>query len=200
MRAARSAKAPTGVHSITQSAPSTALAGSGSTQSAIPSSITRSSVFWVRALTTISAAMSPRWRAIRATEEPISPTPRSASRLKTGSAMGLPHEFRESIDNQPDFLSRSDRHPQAMRQSVAAHLAHDDPAGAQERIGGIRRPRSSPDRRGRNCPRWARPSDRPLRSRPPASDDTPHCARSLSPPIPVRPARRWRRPARRRRR
>ena len=67
MRAARSAKAPTGAHSMTQSAPSTALHGSISTRSARPNSITRSSVFWVRAFTTISAARSPRCRAMRAT-------------------------------------------------------------------------------------------------------------------------------------
>ena len=72
-------------------------AGSSSTRSAKPSSITRSSVFWVRALTTISAAMSPRSRAMRATEDPISPTPSRASRRKTGSATGLPHEFGQSL-------------------------------------------------------------------------------------------------------
>src|SRR4051812_17222088 len=137
MRAARSANAPTGAHSITQSAPSTALAGSISTRSAMPSSLARWSVFWVRALTTISAAISPRCRAMRATEDPINPIPIRARRLKTGSVTGLPLEISERLDNQVNLLDRAGVAAQTLRQAVSADLPHYDAAGLQEGISGV---------------------------------------------------------------
>src|ERR1019366_247378 len=131
---ARSANAPTGAHSMTQSAPSTALAGSSSTRSAKPSSTTRSKGFWVRALTMISDARSPRSFAMRATEEPISPIPSSARRRKTGSATGLLHEIRQGLDHHGAFLRCADSDAQAMRQTVRPDPAHDQPALAHEHI------------------------------------------------------------------
>src|SRR5271166_5655133 len=103
----------------------------------MPSSMTRSKVFQVRALTTISAAMSPRCRAMRATEDPISPAPSRASRLKTGLGTRLPHELGKRFDNQVNLLSRADGHAQTMRQAISANITDDDAAGSQERVGGI---------------------------------------------------------------
>src|ERR1700722_3012402 len=128
------AKAPTGAHSMTQSASATALAGSSSTRSAKPSSTTRSSVFCVRALTMISAARSPRSLAMRATEEPISPIPSSANRRKSGSATGLLHEIRYSVDDHAAFLGGADGDAQAVRQAVCSNTTRDQAAPAHEHI------------------------------------------------------------------
>src|ERR1700722_4881638 len=122
---------------MTQSAPATARAGSISQRSAMPSSMTRSKVAWVRALATISPARSRRSRAMRATELPISPMPISARRRNRGSAMrGLAgHELGERIGDDAAFLAGADGDAQAVRQVVGGHAAHDDAARFQERIG-----------------------------------------------------------------
>src|SRR3984957_9646991 len=135
IRAAMSAKAPTGAHSMTASAPSTARAGSSSTRSAKPSSTTRSNVFRVRALTMISAARSPRSFAIRATQDPISPTPNSARRRKIGSATGnLLHEIRQTLDHHAAFFGRANGDAQAVRKAVRTDLPHDQSSLAQEHV------------------------------------------------------------------
>src|SRR5579875_3623620 len=101
----------------------------------MPSSATRASVESERAFATTSAAMSPRSRAMRATELPISPTPISVSRRNSFSAMALlRHEGIQRVGEQRAFLGGADGHAQTVRQAVAAHAAHDQPAPAQEGI------------------------------------------------------------------
>ena len=73
-------QAPTGMQTITRSAPSTAAALVSTTWSAIPSSATRRRVCGERAVATIVCA-APCARAARAIDDPIRPTPISASRL-----------------------------------------------------------------------------------------------------------------------
>ena len=65
-----------------------------------------------------------RWRAARAIDEPISPTPMIASSSKIGSASGGPsrsttlasHELGQRRDDAPVGLLAADRQPQAVRQ------------------------------------------------------------------------------------
>ncbi len=83
-------QAPTGMHRMTRSASSTASALVSTTESVMPSSLTRARVLAERAVVTISPA-SPCSRAARAIEPPISPKPISAILLNGGAAfMGAP--------------------------------------------------------------------------------------------------------------
>ena len=73
-------QAPTGMHKMTRSAPSTAAAFVSTTWSARPSSATRRRVAAERAVATIEPT-APCSLAARAIDEPISPTPMRARRL-----------------------------------------------------------------------------------------------------------------------
>ena len=91
----------------------------------------------VRAHATTSRAISPRSRAIRATELPISPMPISVSRSKSGLPIRSRHEIAQSADHLLHFVRRPDGDAQAVRQRIPADLAHDNAAGAQRLIGRI---------------------------------------------------------------
>src|SRR2546430_9464514 len=78
-------QAPTGMHRMTRSVLSTAFALLSTTESAMPSSLTRARVLAERAVVTISSA-NPCSRAARAIEPPISPKPISATLLNGGAA------------------------------------------------------------------------------------------------------------------
>ena len=71
--------------------------------------------------------------------------------------MKVARQILEPLDHQADFLGGADGDAQAMRQPVAADLADDDAAGAQERIGRIGFLRRRRNRPARNSPRSARP-------------------------------------------
>ena len=75
--------APTGIETMTRSAPSAAAALVSTTWSARPSSAIRRRVAAERAVAMMDPA-APCARAARAMEEPIRPIPISATRLKTG--------------------------------------------------------------------------------------------------------------------
>src|SRR5690606_2205502 len=137
--AATAPQAPTGIDTITRSAPAAASAFVAVTRSARLSSTTRSRVACVRAVATISRA-SPFARAARAIEEPISPTPISARRLNTGlavieSSRGLPgEEVAQSLDHQPVCLLGADRAAQRVRQMIGTNLPHDEAALCEESV------------------------------------------------------------------
>ena len=77
------------------------------------------------------------------------------------------------------FLAGADGDAQAVRQAIAADAAHDD---AARRAGTHPPRRRAPrwrNRRGRNCPRWARPSCRPPPAPPTAAPARRCCGRTL---------------------
>ena len=78
-------------------------------------------------VTTKVFAISPRFCATRAMDEPISPMPTRQSRLNSGSAM-LRHEGCNRIGNHLAFLTGADADTQTCRQPIATHGAHDQPA------------------------------------------------------------------------
>src|SRR5271170_2127734 len=119
---------------MTQSAPLTAVPASGSTRSAMPSSLTRSSVRADLAWATISPARPSR-RAARAIELPIRPMPSRARRWKMGSRMTGGLEGSQGFDQQIVLLRKADGDAQAVRQAVAADAAHDQAVRAQMRVG-----------------------------------------------------------------
>ena len=87
--AATAPHAPTGMQTITRSAPFAASALVATTLSAMPSSTTRLRVASERAVATISFT-TPCSRAARAIEEPIRPTPISARRSNNGFVISAP--------------------------------------------------------------------------------------------------------------
>src|SRR5919197_858046 len=146
--AATAPQAPTGIATITRSAPSAAAALVSTTWSATPSSATRRRVAADRAVATIERA-APCARAARAIEEPIRPIPISARRLNkaTSAFMGrsnpaarrtasrLPsHELRQRGDHHAVRLLTTDRHAQRVRQFVGLDPTQDQAALRQECI------------------------------------------------------------------
>src|SRR5271167_919778 len=128
---------PTGMQKITRSAPATAAALVSTTWSAMPSSMTRRRVAAERAVATMLRTTF--WaRAARAIEEPISPTPMSARRSNSGSAMGRgrrsSQELRQRRDHEAIGLLGADAHAQRIRQAISADLAQDQAAGGEELV------------------------------------------------------------------
>ena len=83
-----------------------------------------------------------RWRAARAIDEPISPTPMIASSSKIGSASGAPsrsttfasHELGQRSDDAPVGLFAPDRQPQQIRKAIGRDRPKDKPARAQKGV------------------------------------------------------------------
>src|ERR1700733_15197499 len=105
---------------MTRSAPATAAALVSTTWSASPSSATRRRVAAERALATISRT-APCARAARAIEEPIRPTPISASRLNSGAGLvtasrRFGQEVLERRDDETVGFFGANRHAQRVRQ------------------------------------------------------------------------------------
>ena len=84
---------PTGTHTMTRSAPSTACALVSTTLSAMPSSATRARVLGERAVATISRT-APCARAALAMDEPIKPGPMMAMVSNSGLVIGGPRRSR----------------------------------------------------------------------------------------------------------
>src|SRR5450755_1607624 len=110
----------------------------------MPSSATRLRVAAERAVATIERT-APCARAARAIEEPISPTPISASRSKiTGDLSGTGrlagHELAECRDHEPIRLLGADAHAERIRQMIGAGLPQHEAALHQEAICVLRRP------------------------------------------------------------
>src|SRR5947209_14540354 len=88
------------------------------------------------------ARTTPWARAARAIEEPIRPTPISASRLNSGFAeimrLRLPQKFSERSHDPPVGFLAADRHAEAVRQVVGNEAAENETAPAKEiiRLGG----------------------------------------------------------------
>ena len=113
--------APTGIETMTRSAPSAAAALVSTTWSARPSSAIRRRVAAERAVATMEPA-APCARAARAMEEPIRPIPISATRLKTGFPLIYgPAIFTRS--GTPPARRRRDGWPPRCRRSCAARSA-----------------------------------------------------------------------------
>src|SRR3954454_6268887 len=129
---------------ITRSAPLAAEARSPETSSARPSARTRSSTASSRSTATRVRA-SRRWRAARASDDPISPTPTITRRSKRGSLQGGPRrsglgspalqEVAEGRDHEAVRLFAADREAQAGGQAVGIDPAQDQAAGAQKGVG-----------------------------------------------------------------
>src|SRR5216684_3429578 len=142
--AATAPQAPTGTQTMMQSAPFAASALVSTTWSAILSSRTRSRVACERAVATIERT-APSARAARAIEEPISPTPISASRSKiTGAFLGTGrltgHELAECGDGEPVRFLGADAHAERIRQVIGTGLPQHEAALHQEAVGISRRP------------------------------------------------------------
>ena len=133
-------QAPTGMQTMTRSAPSTAAALVSTTWSAMPSSATRLRVAAERAVATIERTALCA-RAARAIEEPISPTPISARRFeeRLGRRAGhpaCPMKSASACDHEPVGLLAADGHAQRVRQLVGADLrAGSSPRLREERVG-----------------------------------------------------------------
>src|ERR1700733_1479540 len=133
--------APTGAQRMTQSAVATARARSSVTRSPSPKAFARSKTEMDESARTIRRAAR-RWRAARAIDEPISPTPIIASSSKIGSARGAPsrsitfasHELAERCDHASIGLLAADRHAQGVRQSIGGDGAKNESPRAQEHI------------------------------------------------------------------
>src|SRR5271154_3730495 len=104
----------------------------------MPSSMTRRRVAAERAVATMLRTAFCA-RAARAIEEPISPTPISARRSNSGSAMGCGRRpSQESRQGRDDFaigLLAPHAHAQRMGQAISADLAQDQPAGGEKLVG-----------------------------------------------------------------
>src|ERR1700722_1541938 len=133
--------APTGAQRMTQSAVATARARSSVTRSPSPKAFARSKTEMDESARTIRRAAR-RWRAARAIDEPISPTPTIASSSKTGSARGAPsrsitfasHELAKGRDHAFIGLLAADRQAQGVRQAIGRDCAKNESARAYERI------------------------------------------------------------------
>src|SRR5271163_2892976 len=98
----------------------------------MPSSATRRRVAAVRALATISRA-APCARAARAIEEPIRPTPISASRLNGGAVLGtasrrLCQKFLQRGDDEMIGLIGAHAHAQRVGEVISGRLPQDEAA------------------------------------------------------------------------
>src|ERR1700734_3790165 len=133
--------APTGAHRMTQSALPTARAKSSVTTSPSPRAFARSKTSKDESARTMRRAAW-RWRAARAIDEPISPTPIIASSSKIGSARGAPsrsitfasHELGERGDHACVGLLAANREAQRLRQAIGRDGAKNESPRAQERI------------------------------------------------------------------
>src|SRR5208282_5198746 len=135
---ATSPQTPTGTQAMTRSAPATAAAFVSTTWSASPSSATRRRVAAERALATL-ARTAPCARAARAIEEPMRPTPISASRLKIGAGFVTAsrrfcQKFLERRDDETVCFFGADAHAQRVRQLIGADRAQDEAARHEEGV------------------------------------------------------------------
>src|SRR4051812_22681120 len=121
---------------MTRSAPATALTGSPSVESTMPSSRARARTASLWSQPRIWRAASER-RIARISDEPIWPMPITAARWNgratvaacvCGSSLmrSAFQELGEAIDQQAHLVLLADGDVQMLRQAVGAHLARDD--------------------------------------------------------------------------
>ena len=120
----------------TRSAPAAAAAGSSVVSSASSSRRTAANVSARRAQATIEVPGLSR-RSTRASDEPISPIPISATRSNELFAHRAAMNLGRASLPPLHLLAGADRDPQTLRQTVGAHLAGQDAARLQKGEGRV---------------------------------------------------------------